>query len=321
MAQDRIQRLDENTTLIDLGLFGIMRVGAVYLVRGERSCLIDSGTAAETKDLIRTLDSIGAFPPDLIVLTHSHYDHSQGVPGLCRAARKRGRNIEVMASEKALPNLRDQSWNRVFDDKHSYADIHGVVPLRDQQTLDLGGVTLRILDVAGHCADDIAVFDERNGTVFVGDAVGDRVEGTFSFPPFMPPFWNHAGFLAAAEKLKAIDYRSLCLAHFGCLRGDEARRYPDEARDTVAAWLRVFDDVDRAGRLDDIDYLVERLEGDLDLVLPDLDLAKPHMRVMLTLVNLVRKPLRKPPVTVAGEQIKAIADWLTKGYRGAAGHA
>lgn len=318
MSHGATQAINENTTLVDLGLFGIRRVGAAYLVRGERTCLIDSGTPAETRHLIRALDSLGAFPPDLLVLTHSHYDHAQGAPGLCRAARRRGRKLRVMASEKALPNLRDQAWNRVFDEKHSYANIHGVAPLRDRQTIDLGGVVLRFVDCAGHCADDLAIYDETNGTVFVGDAIGYRIGGGFSFPPFMPPFWDRDGFAVAVEKLKALDYQTLCLAHFGCLRGDEARRYPDEARATVDAWLEIFREVDEEGRLDDTVYLADRIMSALGLALPDLELDKPHLRLVLAAVNLARKPLGKPPVTVAGEQLKAVAGWLAKGYRGRA---
>lgn len=316
MAHGSTESINANTTLVDLGLFGIKRVGAVYLLRGQRSCLIDSGTAAEAKGLVRALDALGAFPPDAIILTHSHYDHSQGVPSLCRAARRRGKNIQVMASERALDNLRDQSWNRVFDDKHSYENIYGVVPLRDQQTIDLGGLKLRIVEVAGHCDDDIAIYDEANRTVILGDCLGYRVAGQFSFPPFMPPFWDEDGFRAAVGKLEALDYETLCLAHFGCLRGDEARRYPDEAAATVDSWLEVFADVDRAGRLDDLDYLVGELIGRLGLVLPHVELTKPHLELVLSLINLVRKPLGKPPVTVAQKQLEGIAGWLIKGYRG-----
>jgi glyoxylase-like metal-dependent hydrolase (beta-lactamase superfamily II) len=319
MSAPRIQSLNRHTTQIDLELFGIKRVGAAYLLRGERSCLVDSGTPGEVKGLIRALDSIDAFPPDLILLTHSHWDHSQGVPGLCRAARKRGKTIQVMASEKALPNLRDQSWNRVFDAKHSYADIPGAVGLRDGETLDLGsGLVLEILDVSGHCADDIAIYDRANKTLFAGDALGYRVESTLSFPPFMPPFWDRRGFDAAVERVKAVDYEAICLAHYGCLRGDEARRYPEEARATVDAWWDVFAEADRAGKLGDILYIRDHLIGELDLSLPDLEVTKPHMRALLKVVNTVNRVLRKPPVTVADEQMKAIIGWLTDGYRGQA---
>jgi len=318
MSRPRTQTINENATLIDMELFGVRRVGAAYLLRGERSCLIDSGTPAETKGLIRSLDSIGAFPPDIILLTHSHWDHSQGVPGLCSAARKRGQNIQVLASEKALPNLRDQSWNQVFGGKHSFTDIHGAVGLQDEQTLDLGGLVLRVLDVAGHCADDIAIYDEKNKTVFVGDSVGYRVENRLSFPPFMPPFWDKSGFRAAVARLKQLDYETLCLAHYGCLRGDDARQYPDQASATVDAWLEVFTAADREGKLDDVIYVKEKLIGDLRLTLPELEVSKPHMRAMIKVVNVIKKTLGKPPVTVADEQMKAVIGWLSDGYRGQA---
>jgi len=34
----------------------------------------------------------------MIVATHAHYDHAQGIPNLRRAASKKGREVEVYAS-------------------------------------------------------------------------------------------------------------------------------------------------------------------------------------------------------------------------------
>ncbi len=63
-----------------------------------------------------------------------------------------------------------------------------MVPLKDGQTIDLEGLELKIIDFSGHCADDIAIYNESRKTVFVGDSAGYRVENVLNFPPFMPPF-------------------------------------------------------------------------------------------------------------------------------------
>jgi len=94
MESNNLERINDNTTMIDMEMFGLKRVGAVYLVQAGLKCLIDSGTKKEAKNIVRTLDSIGAFPPDILVLTHSHWDHTQGTPMLCREAERRGKKIK-----------------------------------------------------------------------------------------------------------------------------------------------------------------------------------------------------------------------------------
>jgi glyoxylase-like metal-dependent hydrolase (beta-lactamase superfamily II) len=316
MYSKNITKIDENTFLIDFELFGIRRAGAVYLLKANKSCLIDSGTHTEAKLIINALDSLGAFPPDMIILTHSHFDHSQGTPVLCREAEKRNKKITVMASEKGVSNLRDQSWNKVLVEKHhKFEGIPNVTPLRDGQTVDLNGLELKIMDFAGHCADDIAIYNERDKTVFVGDAVGYKIEHAVGFPPFMPPFWNPDGFKSAVNKLKYMDCQRICLAHFGCLADDEARNFPDEAMKTYETWWNVFVEADKQGKLDDVKYLKETLIREAKLVIPDLELTKKSMQMMLGGINLLRKIFGKKPIKAAEVQLGTIAGWLAKGYR------
>ncbi len=315
MDSKNIARIDESTFLIDFELFGIRRAGAVYLLKANKSCLIDSGTRAEAKIIVKALDSIGAFPPDMLILTHSHFDHSQGTPILCREAEKRNKKIAVMASEKGVSNLQDQSRNKVLDEKHKFENIPNVKPLKDGQTVDLEGLELKIIDFAGHCADDIAIYNERRKTVFVGDSVGYRVEHMLNFPPFMPPFWNPDGFKSAVNKLKRMACQRICLAHFGCLKDDEARNFPDETIKTYETWWNVFVEADKSGKLDDVKYLKETLIAEGRLVLPDLEVTKSSMQMMLGGINLFRKIFGKKPIKVAEIQLQAIVGWLTKGYR------
>jgi len=310
-----VVRLNENAHLIDCELFGIREAGAVYLVRANKSCLIDAGTRAEAGVIVRELDALGAFPPDILILTHCHFDHAQGTPALCQEAEKRGKAITVMASVKGVSSLHDQSWNSVFDDKHQYENITDVTPLEDGQTVDLDGLCLKVLNFSGHCIDDIALYDESHKTVFVGDSLGNRVKHTTSFPGFMPPFWDPDGFRAAVDRLKHMDYERICLAHFGCLEGDEAQRFPDEAVETYETWWDIFHTADQEGKLDDKGYLNERLFREAGLVLPELQVSKPTTRIMMNLVNLIKRVLGQKPIDPAEIQLEIIVGWLAKGYR------
>lgn len=315
MAAKNITEIGESTFLIDFELFGIRRAGAVYFIKANKSCLIDSGTRTEAKNIVKALDSIDSFPPDILILTHSHFDHSQGTPVLCREAEKRDKKITVMASEKAVSNLKDQSWNKVLDEKHKFENIPDVEPLKDGQTIDLAGHEVKIIDFSGHCADDIAIYNERKKTVFVGDSVGYRVENMLNFPPFMPPFWNPDGFNSAVNKLKHLECEKICLAHFGCLKNEEARNFPDETIKTYETWWNVFAEADKRGKLDDAKYLKETLIKEAELVIPDLEVTKTSMLMILGLINRFRKIFGKAPIKVAEVQLETIIGWLTKGYR------
>jgi glyoxylase-like metal-dependent hydrolase (beta-lactamase superfamily II) len=316
MTQLSIETINDNTSMIDMELFGVKRAGALYLIKGDKTCILDSGTKKEAKGLIKALDSIEAFPPDMIIITHSHYDHSQGVPVFCREAEKRGKKITIMASEKAIPNLQDQSWNSVFDEKHKYENIMDVEPLKEGQIVDLGGLELEIFDFSGHCADDIALYDKKNKSVFLGDSLGYKFEHYLFFPPFMPPFWNKDGFYSAAEKVKRIDYENICLAHFGCLQGDEAKNFPNETVDVYETWWNIFVESEKKGKLDDVTYMRDTIITEVDIEMPEIEIGKASMRIMLSLINTGKKIFGKKPIDVGEVQLEGFINWLVKGYRG-----
>lgn len=316
MAQIDIETINDNILMIDFELSGVKRIGALYLIKGAKTCLVDSGTKESSRRMIKALDSVNSFPPDMIILTHSHWDHTQGVPTFCREAKKRDKKITVMASEKAIPNLKDQSWNIVFDEKLKYENIGDVEPLKDGQIVDLGGLELEIIDFSGHCADDIALYDKKNKTIFLGDSLGYKFEHYLMFPPFMPPFWNKDGFYSAAEKLKRIDYEMICLAHYGCLVGEEAQNFPSETVSALETWWNVFVESDKNGKLDDVKYMRETIVQEAKIEMPELEITKAHMRIILSLINAGRKIIGKAPIDVGDVQLEGFINWLVRGYRG-----
>src|SRR5512143_2436708 len=107
-------QINENTTLIDIGVFNAFGITAVYLVRGEKKCLIDGGTHANAPRLIKALRELEAFPPDMIIVTHPHWDHMQGIPRLRQSAYGQNKTIKVIASHQAVPLLADASFNACF---------------------------------------------------------------------------------------------------------------------------------------------------------------------------------------------------------------
>lgn len=318
MSQIDIETINDKISIIDFELSGVKNIGGIYLIRGDKKCcLIDSGTKDSAKRIVQALKSEGVFPPDMLILTHSHWDHTQGVPTFCREAEKMGKKIAVMASEKAISNLNDQSWNIVFDEKHNYENLTGVEPLKEGQVVDLGGIELEIMDFSGHCDDDIALYDKKNKTIFLGDSLGYKFRHTLFFPPFMPPFWNRDGFYSAAEKLKQLDYEKIFLAHYGELDGKEAKEFPTDAVNAMETWWNVFVEADKKGKLDDVTYLRETIVKEANIVMPEVEIAKASMRIILSLIDAGRKIVGKKPIDVGAMQLEGFIGWLQKGYKGA----
>lgn len=305
-------RINENTTLIDYGLFGIACAGALYLIEGEKKCVIDGGTRSEAQRIYRILKNLDAFPPDIIILSHSHWDHTQSVPFLRKKASQQKKSIEVMASERALPLLEDQSWNGILS-KGPFENIKDVTPLKEGDNVDLGGITLKIFDVPGHAKDHIAILDERSKNIFVGDAIGVKTGDQFFIPPFQPPYWDRDAFYNTVNKLREIDYKSLCLAHFGYIYGDEAKSILDDAISVYELWWELFER--NADRLDDIDFLLELVSRETNLVYPEFTVVDTKLKVLSALLTGWSKLTRKKPKPAGELVMPQVLGGLVRGYR------
>jgi len=269
-------KVNENTTLLDINMMGVPGVTGLYLIESGKKCIIDGGTGTESRKIIRQLKDLNFFPPDMIIITHSHWDHTQAIPLMLKKAEREGKNIKIFASEKAIPNLRDQSFNDVFG-VGPYTDIEADInTLKENDTIDLNGITLEIFDVPGHMNDHIAILDTKNKNIFIGDALGDKVGDNFFIPAFMPPYWDKDAFLNSIEKLKKIDFNSISLAHFGYIYGDEAKNILDESVSVFETWWNLYEE--NVDKLDDIDYMINKIID--EDILPKIALKKfPEMLV------------------------------------------
>lgn len=305
-------KVNEITTLIDIGMYGVAGVTAVYLIEGDKKCLIDGGTRTEARRIIKVLRQLGAFPPDIIIITHSHYDHTQGIPVLQREASKTGKRIEVLASHKAIPLLEDQSWNAVYD-AGPYDNIQDVTPLKEDDIIDLGTTTLRIYEVPGHSKDHIAIMDEKHRNIFIGDVIGDKIADNTFLPPFMPPYWDPHTFLSTINRLKSIDYDSLCLAHFGYIHGAESKQILDEALQVHETWWQLFDE--NADKLGDINHMLETVMKVIKPSIPEIKILSLKLKVLFALMTGWQTLVRRKTQPIGVLLLRGILKQLATGYR------
>ena len=313
-------KVADNVYQIDSGMNDVIGLSASYVLKAGKTCLIEGGTREGSANMIKSLKALDAFPPDIIILTHSHWDHVQAVPILREHAEKEGKDIEVIASHKAIPQLEDQSFNNVFDKKANYTNIPNVTTVKEGDIIDLDGVTLQIIDAPGHIDDHIAILDQTNSILFPGDSLGAQLVSGFPFPTFMPPYWNKEDYLDTLDKLEQVNFDSIALTHYGLLKGKEAEEYIGNLRTVSKKWLSILETAEKERKLDDIPYLIEAIfkETGLNKQLmanTDLQLAKTPTKILVSLINPFRKILGKDPIVIADVLFSDFIEWTVRGYK------
>lgn len=137
---------------------------ASYLVVGEEEALmIDTGIG--TCDLQAIVKEHTDLPCKMAVLTHNHYDHLCGVDAFDMVHCHINHLEELMKKFKSMP----------------YAVMEGF-------RFNLGGRTLYVIDLPGHSAGNIGLFDEENRIFFTGDVLCDGPVYMYSDDASMPDF-------------------------------------------------------------------------------------------------------------------------------------
>lgn len=162
--------------------------------------------------------------PALVLISHLHPDHTLGA-GAFDPATVAALPGTIADIARDGPGMTDAMF-RILADWMRGTQL--VVPARPLQPgpLDIGGRPLRLIALSGHSTQDLAVLDERSGTLITGDLVfHNRAPAT---PHASLPPWH-----AALNQLEALPHRLLLPGHGPA---DGARVAIGQTRDWLT-WL------------------------------------------------------------------------------------
>jgi glyoxylase-like metal-dependent hydrolase (beta-lactamase superfamily II) len=191
-----------------------------YLVREtDGFTLIDTTLPGAATGILAAAESLGA-PIRRILLTHAHIDHVGSADAL--VAKLPG--VALAASERTLPLLQrpvDKSF-RIGEPRNSFTGgLPGIAAVVTQIVDDdeLVG-SLRCVATPGHLPGHFSFLDERDGTLFTGDAL--VAVGRLSVSGWTPWYFPLPGFvmwskpLAIASARRLLDYP---IERFACGHG------------------------------------------------------------------------------------------------------
>lgn len=208
----KITQFGENLwQLTRMGMFNC------YLVReADGLTLIDTGMSGSGKGIVQAAQGLG-FPIQRVALTHAHGDHAGSldvVSGLLPG-------VEVALAARTAVFLQG---TRALEPGEPQAKLRGGFVTRSTQATRLLQPddrlgSLRVVTAPGHTPDQIAFFDERDGTLIAGDAFqtmgGTAVAGiirwTFPFPAMAT--WHLPTALETAVALRALNPTRLAVGH------------------------------------------------------------------------------------------------------------
>lgn len=159
---------------------------ALYLVEGEeRACVIDTGHGlGNVRAYVETLTD----RPTFVVLTHGHIDHANGA-ALWDEVYLNPLDLEVYREHSAIEMRREhfeaeEATREIPVSEYNPIRTKPFLPLRDQQTFDLGGITLEAIAAPGHTPGMMMVLIREERMILFGDGCG--LEVLMCFPSSSP---------------------------------------------------------------------------------------------------------------------------------------
>ncbi|MDQ3985186.1 MAG: MBL fold metallo-hydrolase [Actinomycetota bacterium] len=244
-------------TIIDTKMHGRDGITGSFLVRDEKTALVETGPKSSVEHVFEGLRSAGIDHLDWIVVTHIHLDHAGAAGTLAREFS----DATIAVHPVGAPHLIEPSklWAsaaRIYKDEMEQL-WGGIDPipeervhvLEDGDKIDLGGRSLQAIDTPGHAYHHHAYLDDSTGTLFCGDALGVRLpEVGIVRPATPPPEFHLEKAIESIRRIAQLRPESLWLTHFGPHDRGERTTGVEEFCDQAVESLRRWESWVRAAR-------------------------------------------------------------------------
>ena len=219
----------------------------IYLLQGDRCSMVISGGMSFLAPLV--IGQMNAFGIDegriaKLLILHAHFDHVGLVPFFGRRNRDlevcgSARGWEILGMPKGISTI--NAFSRLVAERMGVTgclegrdlewrdDIAGRT-VREGDSIDVGGLTVRIFETPGHsscsisayCPELCALFPSDGGGIPYADSVIPAGNSNFTL------------YQRSLEKLEPLSVDIFCADHYGYVTESEARSYLSRSIDAAA---------------------------------------------------------------------------------------
>jgi glyoxylase-like metal-dependent hydrolase (beta-lactamase superfamily II) len=233
-----IKEIGKNLFLIDLETGGVKNIIASYILKGEKTLIVETGPSSSIYNLLSGLKELNVKAEDVayVAISHVHIDHGGGAGTLLKFLP----NAKLVVHPRGVPHLLnpEKLWLQAKEVLGDVAEMFGepipvpedrIIAAADGMSLDVGNnVKLKVVETLGHASHHLSYYESANRGIFPGDAAGIYLSQFDMVVPTAPPPFRLDIALASLDKLIHLNPRVLYFSHFGNA-SDAVKRLRDYA--------------------------------------------------------------------------------------------
>jgi len=201
-----------------------------YLLKGNKNILIDTGVLERYKILENFLDNnlSAGEKIDIILLTHSHYDHCGCVPFL----KENFPEVKIFASERTkyifsnkearifIKNMNEKNAN---DLKYNYYETLNIdKTLKENDIIKNSNFKIKTFETPGHTKCSISFYIKNYGLLFPGDTLG-VIEKNGAIKPLF--FSSYIAYIKSIKKIINLSPEILAPPHNNIISSGKNVKY------------------------------------------------------------------------------------------------
>ncbi len=252
----------------------------VYLLATEHPVLFEAGFYCMGKHYERDVrEVLHEKKPEVLFLTHVHYDHCGGAPYIKDAFP----GIAIAASRRAAEIARRPHAQTLMEDLGKYVTglidgtdgVNGEMLLKDRpgrfdvdltledgQTFQLtDSLSVQVISTPGHTRDMLSYYIPEKKILFATEAAGCLNKAGRMGTEFLV---DYDGYVASLKRLAALEVGVLCQGHHFVFTDDDVKRHFDRAISAAGEFKETVERLLNAeqGSVDRVVSLIKALEYD-----------------------------------------------------------